>query len=70
MLCAKTARLVTLVYVSSVALGSACTVKGQRPNLVGQDVRLTFIHTSDIHSRLFPYRVVPTTFDANYGLVP
>jgi 2',3'-cyclic-nucleotide 2'-phosphodiesterase (5'-nucleotidase family) len=26
----------------------------QQPNLIGQDIRLTFIHTADIHSRLFP----------------
>ena len=42
---------------------AACTVSQPQPNLVGQDIRLTFIHTSDIHSRLFPYNFVPNTFD-------
>ena len=42
----------------------------EQPNLVGQDVRLTIIHTSDIHSRLFPYNFVPNSFDQDYGLLP
>ncbi len=53
------------------ALSAAgCTVTRDAPNLVGQDVRLTVIHTSDIHSRLFPYTFVPNRFDRDYGLLP
>ncbi len=47
---------------------AACTVEREPPNLVGQDVRVTLIHTSDIHSRLFPYTFVPNRFDEGYGL--
>ncbi|HET9626506.1 MAG TPA: bifunctional UDP-sugar hydrolase/5'-nucleotidase [Kofleriaceae bacterium] len=49
---------------------AGCTQDQPQPNLVGQDVRLTIIHTSDIHSRLFPYTFVPNTFDQGYGLLP
>ncbi len=49
--------------------GLGCTVERPSPNLVGQDVRLTIIHTSDIHSRLFPYNFVPNRFERDYGLV-
>src|ERR1043165_8251843 len=52
----------------ALLLFAGCTVKQDQPNLVGQDIRLTFIHTSDIHSRLFPYNFVPNTFDRGYGL--
>jgi 5'-nucleotidase/UDP-sugar diphosphatase len=52
------------------ALSGSCTVTRDAPNLVGQDVRLTVIHTSDIHSRLFPYTFVPNRFDRDYGLLP
>lgn len=58
-------RLAVVVALTSVA---ACTVETPQPNLVGQDIRLTFIHTSDIHSRLFPYHMVPNTFDKQDGL--
>jgi 5'-nucleotidase len=60
------------LYAAGVAaLGlCACTVDKPQPNLVGQDIRLTLIHTSDIHSRLFPYNFVPNTFDQGYGLLP
>ena len=56
--------------VVTVACLSACTVERQQPKLVGQDIRLTIIHTSDIHSRLFPYNFVPNSFDQDYGLLP
>lgn len=52
----------------AAALGG-CIVQQEQPDLVGQDIRLTFVHTSDIHSRLFPYSFVPNTFDQGYGLV-
>ena len=56
--------------VVAVACLASCTVDRPQPNLVGQDIRLTIIHTSDIHSRLFPYNFVPNTFDQGYGLLP
>jgi 5'-nucleotidase/UDP-sugar diphosphatase len=59
-------RLLCVLLASASALG--CTIKQEQPNLVGQDIRLTFIHTSDIHSRLFPYNFVPNVFDRGYGL--
>src|SRR3954466_11593065 len=63
----------TAVYaaVSAAALlGAGCTVRRDQPDLVGQDIRLTIIHTSDIHSRLFPYNLVPTALDQSYQLLP
>jgi len=62
------------VHVRSIALAAlvsfaACTVTRDEPDLVGQDIRLTVIHTSDIHSRLFPYTFVPTRFDQDDGLI-
>jgi 5'-nucleotidase / UDP-sugar diphosphatase len=56
--------------LAAVALATAaCTVQRDQPDLTGQDIRLTFIHTSDIHSRLFPYQFVPNRFEREYGLV-
>src|SRR5688572_6752057 len=62
-------RFLSAGVVAIVCLTS-CTVERPQPNLVGQDIRLTIIHTSDIHSRLFPYNFVPNTFDQDYGLLP
>jgi 5'-nucleotidase / UDP-sugar diphosphatase len=56
--------------LAAVVLVASCTVDRPQPNLEGQDIRLTVIHTSDIHSRLFPYNFVPNTFDQDYGLLP
>lgn len=44
------------------------TVEGDPPALVGQDVRLTLIHTSDIHSRILPYDFNPSFTDNELGL--
>jgi len=57
-----------LLVIVVCAMAAACTVKQDQPDLIGQDIRLTFIHTSDIHSRLFPYNFVPNTFDRGFGL--
>src|ERR1041384_6729528 len=63
--------MAVVLWVCAAAAGglAGCTVKRDQPNLVGQDIRLTIIHTSDIHSRLFPYNFVPNTFDRGYGLL-
>ncbi len=65
---AVTAGVVAAVVFAASSAG--CTVDRPQPNLVGQDVRVTIIHTSDIHSRLFPYNFIPNTFDQGYGLLP
>jgi 5'-nucleotidase / UDP-sugar diphosphatase len=57
------------VCLLAAGLGAGCTVQRPEPNLKGQDVRLTVIHTADIHSRLFPYHFVPGKIDEDYGLV-
>jgi 5'-nucleotidase len=38
------------------------------PALAGQDVRLTIMHTSDIHSRVLPYEFNPSFTDRQLGL--
>src|SRR5687768_9855184 len=59
-----------LLTLAAVGATASCTVEREQPNLKGQDIRLTIIHTSDIHSRLFPYQFVPTRFDQEDGLLP
>jgi len=44
--------------------------EGQAPvDLTGVDVRLTLLHTSDIHSRVLPYDMVPQFTDRQLGLL-
>jgi 2',3'-cyclic-nucleotide 2'-phosphodiesterase (5'-nucleotidase family) len=61
---------VPFLTLAAASLAAACTVEREQPDLTGQDIRLTIIHTSDIHSRLFPYQFVPNRFDQDYGLLP
>jgi 2',3'-cyclic-nucleotide 2'-phosphodiesterase (5'-nucleotidase family) len=68
MTAAMTQRRLAFCTTAAALIGGGCTVEREQPNLVGQDIRLTLIHTSDIHSRLFPYNFVPNTFDKGYGL--
>jgi 2',3'-cyclic-nucleotide 2'-phosphodiesterase (5'-nucleotidase family) len=60
----------TVVGTAAALASSACTVRRAQPDLVGQDIRLTIIHTADIHSRLFPYNFVPNSTDQGFGLDP
>lgn len=43
-------------------------VDGNAPDLEGRAVRLTFLHTSDIHSRVFEYEFEPSFTDESLGL--
>jgi 2',3'-cyclic-nucleotide 2'-phosphodiesterase (5'-nucleotidase family) len=46
----------------------ACAEQHENPVLKGQDIRLAFLHTSDIHGRLLPYRMQVTLTDEDFGL--
>lgn len=41
---------------------------GADPDLTGKAVRMTFLHTSDIHARTFPYNFDPSFTDNELGL--
>ncbi|MCP4807277.1 MAG: bifunctional metallophosphatase/5'-nucleotidase [Proteobacteria bacterium] len=66
--------LSVLVVGTATALLTACDQFVPMPNstdipaLAGQDVRLTIMHTSDIHSRLLPYTFDPSFTDNGLGL--
>jgi len=64
-----TPSLLTLLFPSVLA-AVGCTVHSDPVDLAGQDVRLTIIHTADIHSRLFPYQFAPGQIDKDLGLLP
>ena len=59
-------RLSTALLAALV--GASCVVDQEQATLEGQDLRLTILHTSDIHSRLLPYDLQPLTTDRNLGL--
>src|SRR5437868_10779709 len=54
----------------ALALAGACTYGTPAPDLSGQDIHLTVIHTADLHSRFFPYYFAPGLIDRSLGLVP
>ncbi len=56
------------LLLAGVALGG-CPAPARSVELAGQ-VRLTLLHTSDIHSRLFPYDLQINQADAKLGLGP
>lgn len=63
--------LLMLLMNFAILLLLSCDVREREPyNLSGQDIRLTILHTSDIHSRLFPYKYIPLTTDEDLGLNP
>lgn len=57
--------------VMALLLATGCVpivVDGDAPDLTGQAVRMTFLHTSDIHSRVFEYQFEPSFTDESLGL--
>lgn len=65
-------RVLLLAFVSAAMVQTSClpTLEGVDVDLSGQQVRLTFLHTSDIHSRLLPYDFNPLKTDTDLGLIP
>lgn len=61
--------VIYMIGILSVFMTFGCTQTRETPNLVGQDMRLTLLHTSDIHSRILPYTVTPNRFERQDGLV-
>ncbi|MBK7401535.1 MAG: bifunctional metallophosphatase/5'-nucleotidase [Myxococcales bacterium] len=59
--------LFALVAMLTTGIGCAPT-EGTTVDLRGKRVRLTIVHTSDIHSRLFPYPYTPLTPDKAAGM--
>lgn len=58
---------IALGLIASLSLGS-CLYDSNAPDLTGQDVRLTILHTSDVHSRILPYEHVPMYTETQLGL--
>lgn len=58
----------TLSLAAGAAVFGACTITQEQPNLWGQDLSLTILHTTDIHSRLLPYTFQPLKTDQDLGL--
>lgn len=66
----KTAVGIAVGAVVVSALAAACTVsEGRRLEIDGLDVKLTLLHTSDIHSRLIPYDLEVGEVDRRLGLL-
>ena len=59
---------VWVVGLVSMLVALACAERLEDPALEGQDVKLTFLHTSDIHARLFPFRMNVIYTDETLGL--
>ncbi len=63
---------VTILALAILSIGLflfSCTFKQNLPGLE-EKVRLTIMHTSDIHSRIFPFNLEPTRTDQELGLDP
>jgi len=58
------------LFAAVALFAGACTFSTPEPNLQGQDVHLTVLHTADIHSRFFPYYFAPGQIDKGLGLIP
>lgn len=63
------ARGVAAGLLASV-LGAGCLYEMDVPITEGRDIRITFLHTSDIHSRIFPYDHDPLFTEERLGLLP
>ncbi|WP_224245828.1 bifunctional metallophosphatase/5'-nucleotidase [Hyalangium gracile] len=61
-----------LIGLLCALVSASCmpVLDGEEYNLAGQEVRLSLLHTADIHSRLVPYDFAPLKTDTDLGLIP
>ena len=60
--------IIPVLGAASMAATGCVVNEGEKVDLSGQDVLLTLIHTSDIHSRLLPYDMEVGEVDQGLGL--
>lgn len=63
-------RVLTCGACAFLAASCVPLLDGSEYDLSGQQIRLTVLHTSDIHSRLLPYDYAPIKTDIDLGIVP
>ncbi len=63
---------VLAAFICAAMVQTSClpTLEGYEVNFAGQQVRLTILHTSDIHSRLLQYDFNPLKTDTDLGMIP
>lgn len=67
----RTPAVLAGLFAASAVLASCMPLlPGSDLALADQEVRITFLHTSDIHSRLIPYDFAPLKTDQDLGLIP
>lgn len=57
------------VFVVFFGAASGCVYESDDPNIAGRDIHLTFLHTSDIHSRILPFQHIPMYSERQLGMV-
>ncbi len=57
------------LLLAILALMFGCAYQGADVDLTNQDVRLTLLHTADVHSRILPYDYSPLYTERMLGLV-
>ena len=62
------ARAIAYALATTALAATGCLVETPTPSLGGQDVSLTVVHTSDLHSRFIPYFFAPGYIDQGLGL--
>jgi 5'-nucleotidase / UDP-sugar diphosphatase len=60
----------TAAAALATVLGAGCLFEMDAPLTEGRDIRVTFLHSSDIHSRIFPYDHDPLFTEERLGLLP
>ncbi len=64
----KSTGLSAVLLLLGVAFVSTCAYVGPTSDISNQDVRLTILHTSDIHSRILPYDYRPLYTERMLGM--
>ena len=61
---------IPVLIICGAAIIGSCTYTSEQPKTKGRDIRLTFLHTTDIHSRILPFEHSTIYTEEKLGLIP
>jgi len=62
--------LILSAFIISLIFTGSCTYTSEQPKTKGRDIRVTFIHTTDIHSRILPFEHATLYTEEKLGMSP
>lgn len=63
-------KIIWIALIAALLFGCTEYKEGEEIDITGKEVKLTILHTTDIHSKILPFQFTPNMWDKRLGLTP